>query len=356
MNEIVVSVVVITYNHCQYIEKALDSILSQKTDFKIEILIGDDASSDGTAEIILNYQKKYPDIIIPFIREKNIGATKNDYDLKCRAKGKYIAQLEGDDYWSDNNKLQKQVDFLERHSEYIACSHQCYVVDDMGKSSAFSGFDWVNFEKSEYKREDFCAWKTPGHTSAMVYRNIFNKYDCSILWKADSLVGDRTMALLLITHGRIYCMREFMSCYRYIVKSGGKNWASVTTENIKDIFKDYRYIYSLEKYADNMCKCGLDVHKRKQELLMKAFKSFKISQNRKYERQYIINMLRMSRHKLVKLLCKYVIIHRKTTDIQSIHGKMCLESIEILHLYCSVQEYAVMNICRKQMKDISQSI
>lgn len=112
------SICCITYNHASYIQEAIDSFLMQKTTFPFEILVHDDASTDGTTEILLGYAKKYPDIIKPIIQ------TKNQY-TKCglinprfvfpKAKGKYIALCEGDDYWTDPSKLQKQVSFLENN-------------------------------------------------------------------------------------------------------------------------------------------------------------------------------------------------------------------------------------------------
>ncbi|MCR5747047.1 MAG: glycosyltransferase, partial [Lachnospiraceae bacterium] len=107
-----VSVIVATYNQEKYIAKTLESVVSQKTDFKYEVLVGDDASKDGTGRIVKEFGKKYPDIIRPIVREKNIGAYRNFLDLLKRAKGEYLALLEGDDYWVDEEKLKKQVSFL----------------------------------------------------------------------------------------------------------------------------------------------------------------------------------------------------------------------------------------------------
>ena len=116
------SIDVITYNHAKFIRKCLDSILMQKTNFSFEVLIHDDASTDGTADIIREYEAKYPDIIKPIYQtenqwQKNIGISKNFQHPRIH--GKYVALCEGDDYWTDENKLQKQVDFLEKHPEKI---------------------------------------------------------------------------------------------------------------------------------------------------------------------------------------------------------------------------------------------
>lgn len=101
-NIIDVSIIVLTYYHEKYIAQALDSILTQQTNLRYEILIGDDASGDRTPEIIAEYAKQYPEIIRPFFREENLGATRNSWELRQKARGKYVASLEGDDFWIDS--------------------------------------------------------------------------------------------------------------------------------------------------------------------------------------------------------------------------------------------------------------
>ena len=113
-----VSVKMITYNHAPYIAEAIEGVLQQKTDFPFELVIGEDCSTDGTQEIVFDYQKKYPDIIRVITSNKNVGAHKNGIRTEKACRGKYIAFCEGDDYWHHPRKLQKQVDFLERHPEY----------------------------------------------------------------------------------------------------------------------------------------------------------------------------------------------------------------------------------------------
>lgn len=108
-----------TYNLENYIAEALDSLLMQETDFPFEMVIDDDCSSDGTVEVIKKYMEKYPNIIKANFREKNIGLRMNLLKNMQRAKGKYIALCDGDDYWTDPSKLQKQVDFLEKNDSYV---------------------------------------------------------------------------------------------------------------------------------------------------------------------------------------------------------------------------------------------
>ncbi len=118
---IMVSVVTVAYNHENYIRECLDGIVNQKTNFTFELLIHDDASTDGTADVIREYEAKYPDIIKPIYQTENQyskGIGMNVTFNYPRAKGKYIAICEGDDYWTDPLKLQKQVDFLEKNEDY----------------------------------------------------------------------------------------------------------------------------------------------------------------------------------------------------------------------------------------------
>ena len=126
--EPLVSICCITYNHAPYIRECLDGFMMQKTNFPIEIIINDDASTDGTTEIIKEYEARYPDIIKPIYQIENqySKGVRGMYANFCfpRAQGKYIALCEGDDYWTDPLKLQKQVDFLEANPEYVMCSHR----------------------------------------------------------------------------------------------------------------------------------------------------------------------------------------------------------------------------------------
>lgn len=133
--EIVVSICCITYNHEKYIAEAIESFLMQKTNFNFEILIHDDASTDNTAAIIKKYEKKYPEIIKPIYQKENQYSkgkliSQNNYN---RAKGKYIAICEGDDYWTDSYKLQKQVDYMEKNMECGGCFHAGELINAVTK-------------------------------------------------------------------------------------------------------------------------------------------------------------------------------------------------------------------------------
>ena len=117
MSEPLVSVNMITYNHKPYIAWAIEGVLQQKTSFPFELVIGEDCSTDGTREVVLEYQKKYPGIIRAVTSDRNVGAIINFYRTQKACRGKYVAFCDGDDYWHHPEKLQKQADYLEAHSE-----------------------------------------------------------------------------------------------------------------------------------------------------------------------------------------------------------------------------------------------
>lgn len=119
-----VSVVMIAYNVEDFIVEAIESVLAQKTKYPIELIIGEDNSTDNTREIVKQYEAKYPNIIKPIYNEKNLGLTPNFIHTHNHCNGKYIALLDGDDYWTDDNKIEAQIDFLEQNPEYAGTGHQ----------------------------------------------------------------------------------------------------------------------------------------------------------------------------------------------------------------------------------------
>lgn len=170
-----VSICCLTYNHAPFIKKCLDGFLMQETNFPIEILIHDDCSTDGTIEIIEDYTAKYPELIFPLYEEENQysrgGAGKMDLYNYRRARGKYIAYCEGDDYWTYSLKLQKQVDFMEANPEYSVCWHRSkqffvetgeYIEDKC--TAVLKGKDGVDIDLNTY----FSQWYTQPLT--MVFR------------------------------------------------------------------------------------------------------------------------------------------------------------------------------------------
>ncbi len=131
MKEPLVSIKMITYNHAPFIAQAIEGVLQQKTDFPFELVIGEDRSTDGTREIVFEYQKKYPNIIRVITSDQNVGMQKNGFRTMKSCQGKYIAFCEGDDYWQHPGKLQKQVYYMQSHPEcgLVYSSYDVYYVN-----------------------------------------------------------------------------------------------------------------------------------------------------------------------------------------------------------------------------------
>jgi len=172
----IVSIACITFNHSKYIRDAIEGFLMQKTTFAFEILIHDDCSTDGTDEIIKEYEQKYPDIILPYFQTENqyskgVRGLSTRYNFP-RAKGKYIALCDGDDYWTDPYKLQKQVDFLESHPDYVMTYHDAIIVDANGVKTTESIVPGTH--KCDYKKDEIITCDTYILTSSLCFRNVTN--------------------------------------------------------------------------------------------------------------------------------------------------------------------------------------
>lgn len=162
MTSPIISICCVTYNHAPFIHKALDGFLMQEPPTGVskdepwyEILIHDDCSTDGTTEIIKEYAAKYPDKIFPLYEEENQYSKGADMDFfnYNRARGKYIAYCEGDDYWTDPRKLQKQVDFMDAHPEYSICFHD-FSLYDSRTGEKFESRDSRSFKMAESKTNE----------------------------------------------------------------------------------------------------------------------------------------------------------------------------------------------------------
>jgi glycosyltransferase involved in cell wall biosynthesis len=198
------TVCIITYNHARYIRQAINGVLKQEVNFPISILIADDCSKDGTRDILIEYKEKHPDLINLILQEKNVGPAQNWVDLITAPSSKYIAYLEGDDYWIDKTKLQKQVNFLEANPDHSFCFHQAIRL-----SEQTSGYDvYPQNEISSFNAADFFKMITIPMGS-LVYRKAV---PIEVI-KTHSH-GDFLMLCSLLTHGKAYFIKEPMSVYR----------------------------------------------------------------------------------------------------------------------------------------------
>lgn len=252
------SVVVITYKHEKYLRKCLDSILMQQVDFDLEIIISDDCSPDNTANIIKDYHERYPDIVRPTLRSQNVGASRNQYDCFLQAKGKYIAILDGDDFWTDKNKLRLQTEFLENNPDYIACTQRYRVVDqdDNITKEQYSGPG--SPESGDYTLNDFLNYVYYGHPGTLVFDNIFlvPKHDFSVIPGADRFVCDITLCLILSCLGKIFVSDENMTAYRKVSVKGGSSYISSISKK-SQILKRIHFLRSLESYCKTEMKLDI---------------------------------------------------------------------------------------------------
>ena len=231
MENVKVTVWLSTYNQEPYVAQALDSILMQKTDFPFEVIAADDCSTDRTQEIILDYQKRYPDKIVTFFPEHNLGGCRKltgcvDAGL---FRGEYLSYLEGDDYWLGEDRLQTLVDFLDEHPEYAAIAHQRDLVNEQGE--AF-GVDMPEFllDKPFTIKEFLAGWDYPDFGS--VFRNYYlqdgNKYH--ELLHASRNVCDFQDMFIMQDHGPVFVTSRVFGAYRCARPAGATNYNSITTQ------------------------------------------------------------------------------------------------------------------------------
>lgn len=166
------SVMIITYNHAQYISQAIESVLSQQTDYSYEIHVVDDCSTDGTGEIIKNYETKHPGKVFCHINESNLGVPNSSYYGALHQNGEYIAVLEGDDYWIDPNRIQKHIEFLDANRNFVGCANNTIKSFEDGSGKPPELFFNVN-PKEAHTIKDLIAISSFFHTSSVTLRNIF---------------------------------------------------------------------------------------------------------------------------------------------------------------------------------------
>ena len=288
MNNIpLVSISCFTFNHEPYIRQCLDGFIMQKTNFTFEVLIHDDASTDRTANIIREYESKYPGIIKPIYQTENqySKGVKIDPINYNRAVGKYIAMCEGDDYWTDPLKLQKQVDFLETHEDVSMCFHDANVIDTesniVGNFKRYNQNQYALIEEILLGRGGFIP------TASIVFEAQFVKsgYPDYCL---NCHVGDFPLQLYLSAKGKVFYFNEVMSVYRQNAGNWTHNfsqrdfslqvngWMSefIVTDGINALL-DYKYADTITQFqADYIIGIILLPHRNKKTEIKKIFGSY----------------------------------------------------------------------------------
>lgn len=295
---ILVSINCITYNHEKYIKDALESFLKQKTNFKFEILIHDDASTDNTADIIREYELKYPDIIKSIIQEENkqskgIKKISHVYN-HTRAKGKYIAMCEGDDYWTDEYKLQKQVNYMESNPGCTFCFHNAFTVNYLSEDKDRKVIPWLtenkNYASTGNRKYSAGELQLLGFIPTASF--MFPKYvlDNPPQWFFDAPVGDNAMKLIAASKGYAYYINEEMCVYRTNVPNSSMDkWKKVNAsverkeKKIKRCEDFIRMLDDFNKWSNFTYNTEIDEGKKTWEVQLEVEKNNKsVFNNRRY--------------------------------------------------------------------------
>lgn len=261
-----VSIICNTFNQVSYIKQALDSFLNQKTSFAYEILVHDDASTDGTTEIVREYASNYPDIVKAMIQTENQyskGVSITDIQLE-RAKGKYIAFCEGDDYWKDPLKLEKQYHILETHPDIDMVAHAVECINDKTSKvekviqpSTKEGI--LTPEAVIYGGGGFIG------TNALFFRK-------EVLWPTPKLrkilCQDYTMQILGALKGGIYYLPEVMSVYRLFAKN---SWTGTINHNVERLVNNYERIIKMLRVLDE------DTNGKYKDIIQKTIKTYQFT-------------------------------------------------------------------------------
>lgn len=242
MNEPMVSICAVAYNHAPYIRECLDGFLNQKTDFPIEILVHDDASTDGTADILREYEKKYPDIVRPLIETENqysqgITNLSGAFNFP-RARGRYIALSDCDDYWCDPEKLAVQVGYMEAHPECMLTVHSAKTINENGEfvnrnlMRAYAGDRLLQAAELVDKAGSF------PFASMLLRAQLVKKLPD---YYVKCPVGDRPLELMAAAQGSAYYFDRAMSVYRF---NGAGSWTND--------MKTGDYVRKQNEYASRM--------------------------------------------------------------------------------------------------------
>lgn len=311
--EIMLSIIVPAYNHEKYIGQAIERILSQNTSYAYEILIGDDCSTDNTKDIIEEYYKIYPNKIRYFSYKKNIGATRNGYYLMKHAKGKYFAFCDGDDRWSDDGRIERDISFLEENPHLSGVCGKVALMDEEGRAIE----DIEIADKDRFWKQDnaiydmglFQKWEMPGHISALTIRNFMRVMpeDYRSFYKIHPMVGDRTLLFFALLYGNILCTSQVVSCYRYRTDQSNNFMSDYKKKNMYGA--DFLMMRKLEWYASNFYNRQLDLSGiKKQRLIAAVVRAMKTKD--KSDWKIVVEIVRKSGSPVqyAYYICKIVIL------------------------------------------------
>ena len=256
-NDVIVSIRCTVFNHGPYLRQCLDGFVMQKTNFKFEAFVHDDASTDDSAAIILEYAQKFPDIIVPFIETENLYSKRNGQFQSVtyspsHLRGKYIAMCEGDDYWTDPMKLQKQVDFLDNHPE---CSMVFGNAVEHWEDGCHPDQTFADLENRYYSGVELSQrWIVP--TATILFRREVLLSDPlhKSLFSPHIMAGDLPLCLSCAELGSIYCINELLAVYRRVPQGF---WRSLDAPRRLKMGRDRIEIYRIFGYRYKKSTIGM---------------------------------------------------------------------------------------------------
>lgn len=284
-NEIKVSVCVVTYNQENYIAECLESLVTQQTNFKYEIIVGEDCSTDCTRSIVQSYVGKYPELIVPLFYENNIGAVENIKKVYKKAKGKYIAHMDGDDM-ALPGKLQKQFDILEKNPDCSICVHNMNAVD---KNSNFMKREFTIFDEKKYSLIDMYLINPFFIHSSKMFINKIDEYIDDLNENA----LDIEVHIEQAKQGDIYFIGESLGVYRQFVgvTYEGKLINPLIPERIQDVYHKFPY----KKFTvDDIGK----VNKKYAYILLQYANHYILHESYGVARDFILKSLKVKTNKL----------------------------------------------------------
>lgn len=220
-----VNAVIITYNQASYIERSISGAIDQKLSHDYKIILHDDASTDGTAEICRKFKERYPALIDLILCPKNKGMAKSWIDALSAAESKYVAICEGDDYWCNENKLQQQVDFLEANPDYSICCHKVYFKKNERRATLMHD-EFMPASETTYNIEMMATYGNLVATPSVVYRN--HLYATFPSWFSTVPIADYVLHLLNAQYGKIKYLPEPMAVLRQHSKGAWSGQTAMT--------------------------------------------------------------------------------------------------------------------------------
>ena len=304
--DVMVDVLMPVYNHGRFLKQAIESVVNQKTNFKFRLIIGEDVSTDNSRQIIEGYSSRYPDIILPIYNKINLGGNRNALNLYSVATAKYLAFCEGDDFWTDNNKLQIQVNCLEQNEDCSVCFTNIDVMNDQG-DKFYVPEAFLNFTRDFYTIEDIISHPMDKPlalpTMTMVFRN--NLPSIFPDFYSTAIQADTALTLLLGMEGKFIFIPVKTAVYRQ--HSGGVTKSKEfqfkferSMFDLMDSFNEYsnhkyhnaikQKLYPMSKTLLMYGSSLLKGNERKEHIarMMKGYKKYRPSVNRKEIAYYII--------------------------------------------------------------------